>query len=275
MADEASFDNNDLSAGILSLPPEVFGRVTYSLTPLQRQHVINSLDNPGKIFSNAEIFSAWIWSNIFELDSWPDQICRRIPEGDLALIGPDIETLVNQPNADAFLLLLVLDWSGEARYLKPSLFESFKNPELYNENKKQVRLAGTCIKIQFNLDPDNDDGDASVEVRDPRVFFRQSREKLWTNVLYYSDDTIYTISNECIRGIGGINRVRKGHIRERCSVDVVHRGGTVRPQLLFASDRPTSVVANFSHPGRRGQIVGWRLPTENAPPNHISTFHGM
>jgi hypothetical protein len=49
----------------------------------------------------------------------------------------------------------------------------------------------------------------------------------------------------------------------------------VRPQLLFASDRPTSVVANFSRPGRRGQIVGWRLPTEDDPPNHISTFHGM
>lgn len=152
------------------------------------------------------------------------------------------------------------------------MIESFKSPELYDEQRKEVRLAGTCIKVQFNLDPDNDDGDAAVEVRDPSVFFRQSGGKLWTNVLYYSDDTIHIISEKCIRGIDGINPVKKEHIRERCSVDLVFRDGIERSMGLFACERPTPVVAIFGD-ARESPVVGWRLPTEADPPDRISTFH--
>ena len=158
-----------------------------------------------------------------------------------------LEKLSRHPNADAFLLLLVLDWSWDTRYQKPGLFESFQSPELYDKQRKVIRLAGTCIKVQLGRDPWGE----VTEVRDPSVFFRQSNGRLWTNILYYSDDSIHTIGEECIRGIDGVDRRNKQHIRERCSMDILFRDGIVRGMMLFAHERPTEVFGIRS-PQRQG-----------------------
>ena len=274
MEEEETYDSPESNIRLQSIPQEMFSRVTYFLTPLERQQMINSLPYPEEKFSPAEIFSAWIWSNIFHPDSWPDQIYKHLEGGDLALISPDIENLSKHPNADACLLLLRLDWTGDSYYLEPGLSESLKNPELYNAKKREVRLAGTCVKVQFGHDS-KDDGSIMLHVEDPSVFFRQSGGKLWTNILYYSDDTIHTISEACIRGVDGISRKKKRHIRERCIFDVEYRDEIVRSQGLLASERPTPVVGVYGGPGTGGMIQRWRLPREGDNPQHFTTNNGF
>ena len=152
-------------------------------------------------------------------------------------------------------------------YEKPGLFESFQSPELYDKQRKEIRLAGTCIKVQLGRDPWGE----VTEVRDPSVFFRQSNGKLWTNILYYSDDSIHTIGEECIRGIDGMDRRNKQHIHERCSVDILFRDGIVRGMMLFAHERPTAVVRNRLPQGT-GDIIRWRLPRKGDDWRVIRTY---
>lgn len=249
------------SSALLSIPLEVFNQVVLYLTPLQKQQLITLLPYPEQKFFPAELFSSWIWSKIFTRSSWPDQISAHIPTVDLAMISPDLENLSKNPNSDACLLLLKFDWIGKLPYLEGSWLASLQNPELYDAQKKEVRLAGTCIKVQFGLQP-TEDNNLTI-VRDPSVFFRQSSGKLWTNILYYSDDTIYTISEECIRGVDGISRKKKRHIRERCVFNVTHRGNVVRPHGLFALERPTPVVKiRGPRSGGVRRLLGWRAARE-------------
>ena len=249
---------------LLSIPHEVFSQVVYYLTPLQRQQLISLLPCPEQKFFPVEMFSSWIWSKIFKRSSWPDQISAHIPTVDLAIISPDLENLSRHPNSDACLLLLKLDWSVKLPYLEGSWVASLQNPELYDAQRKEVRLAGTCIKVQFSLGP-TEDNNLTI-VRDPSVFFRQSNGKLWTKILYYSDDTIYTISEDCIRGVNGISRKKKTHIRERCLFNVTHRDNVVRPQGLFALERPTPVVKiRGPRSGGVRRLLGWRARLRTLP----------
>lgn len=104
------------------------------------------------------------------------------------------------------------------------------------------------------------------------MFFRQSNGKLWTNILYYSDDSIHTIGEECIRGIDGVDRRNKQHIRERCSMDILFRDGIVRGMMLFAHERPTKVFGIRSIQ-RGGLIIRWRLPRAGDDWRRLSTHY--
>jgi len=189
-----------------------------------------------------------VWAMIFKNSSWLEKSEKAGLKP--SLFGSDLTALYNGENrGPAQLVLVISDWSGDARFFKQDLFQSM-NKHTYNEKTFEVRFESGIFLNIYDAVMCRE----GIMIANLKKYFKQGDNTVFSTVLYYGERTLRNVRSDCIGGVGGVGAKNLAKVRDICSVklqfangDVVYRSfiklGATRKVLPVRPDGSSNIVA--------------------------------
>lgn len=255
---------------VLSLPGELFNSI-YNLVPqAARLANIEKLKSQQSSFHRKSHSDLWIWGLFFkpvnEINNhWfrvvQEQNERQKESDDFyyhgaipILLGSDLEK-IDEGYSGLKLVLLANDWTGDLCYSRDSFFNSLQ-PHKYNKHAQEVYFPqhGITLNIADMF------GSEDILVKNPKYYFQEDNDQLYTYALYYNAQF-----KEKIRDIDGIKGRKKWNmVRTICSVKTKFEDGTTCYRILENRGNPLK-EGYQSHKTKvdgREWYTGWSKPRQ-------------
>jgi hypothetical protein len=246
-------------------PVEVLFKIMKLLSHIERYAFIQHLrDDADEILLRNPLHSSCqVWGLIFKDDSWINKVLKLsnpdhgspIP----CLIGRDLEGLYSgKPAKEAYVSLLIHDWTGESVYLKNLFFDSL-NDHVYNAPLGEITLKQSGLTVHVR-DAFYMNETETIYLQDISKLFRESRYGPCTSALYYNNDSLINVGPSCIGGVSKYDVRSKLYIYDFCSVRLRFRNNELVYRYfarIGSKVRAVGVEEKHEHGDR--WITSWEL----------------
>jgi len=246
------------------IPRELRDKIADYLTPLSTLSFLRATAWNIPLSTNHKNIVR-LWDFIFKDEKWIDEVLKLKNEHGgspvPALISYNLNQMFWGKPKGVYAALLVNDWTGDVQYHKQLLFKSLREHEVVSESV--VRLKGSGIILHIG---DAIGGYEWIPMLDPGNLFRLKRSKLFTQVLYYTGNSIHNISHNDIGGINGRSLKKKRAVSDICSIKLHFRDGSPVYRVFINPDKEVRVI-NIPTKDENGKnwVTRWREAREYEP----------
>ena len=207
-----------------------------------------------------------IWSYIFKDESWIYQVLS-IQYGSRGpvpcLVGSDLQKVYFGNPDGADLTLLVNDWTGDVQYSRDKFLNSLNDYEVLERDKENIsiiRLKGCGIRLHItDALVDGDEGVVSIKDASKLFDLDQKESSLSTQVIYYTEDVLHTISQDLIGSVEGLSMKEKETVRHICAIKLKFRDGEPLSRLFENPERTVRVLTTTTKEEEDEWVTGFRV----------------
>ncbi|KAI9148687.1 Enniatin synthetase [Paramyrothecium foliicola] len=224
---------------IQSIRKDISSTIAYLLRPMTWMNFSRALAGVGRqLPADTDLqCSAKLWDILFRHKDYLEHVLSLDGSIKPALLGADL--LSRHPK---YLCLILSDRSGEAKYKKEMLFNSFREQDYeYDQTHAEVRFRKSGITL--HIGDAVEDGDW-ITMKDPTRLFRQCERDVETAVSYYKEDCIIRVGPTEIGGVEDYAGQGKKRVEHICSLPFNLGNGLSIPRVVFQGwSMPLSLVS--------------------------------